>query len=148
MRIPLTAIATTAIAATLVGVSPAEAIRRHRRRLQDPAPPHTRRSVTTHAPDQGWRYQGTRCLHRRPPTKTQWQQARRSRSLTKITATRHRHHPVLPDIEAAASALDSAKATHRETLLAKSLNARSGWAARRSRVVVGHSKGVTVLVFH
>ncbi|WP_292989568.1 hypothetical protein [Mycobacterium sp.] len=55
---------------------------------------------------------------------------------------------VLPDIQAAAGALESAKATHRETLLAKSLNAEVGVSgATISGLSPDHSKGVTVLVF-
>jgi hypothetical protein len=55
---------------------------------------------------------------------------------------------ILPDIEAAASALESAKATHRETLLAKSLNAEVGVGGSTvSGLSPDHSKGITVLVF-
>jgi hypothetical protein len=55
---------------------------------------------------------------------------------------------ILPDIEAAASALDSAKATHRETLLAKSLRVEVGvGGATVTGQSPDHSKGVTVLVF-
>ncbi len=55
---------------------------------------------------------------------------------------------ILPDIEAAAGALESAKATHRETLLAKSLNAEVGVGGSTvSGLSPDHSKGITVLVF-
>lgn len=55
---------------------------------------------------------------------------------------------VLPDVAAAASALESAKATHRETLLAKSLNAEVGVGGSTiSGLSPDHSKSVTVLVF-
>jgi hypothetical protein len=55
---------------------------------------------------------------------------------------------ILPDIEAAANALESAKATHREALLAKSLNAEVGVGGSTiSGLSPDHSKGVTVLVF-
>ena len=55
---------------------------------------------------------------------------------------------ILPDIQAAANALESAKATHRETLLAKSLNAEVGVGGSTiSGLSPDHSKGVTVLVF-
>jgi hypothetical protein len=55
---------------------------------------------------------------------------------------------VLPDIEAAAGALESAKATHREALQAKSLNAEVGVSGSTiSGLSPDHSKGVTVLVF-
>jgi hypothetical protein len=55
---------------------------------------------------------------------------------------------ILPDVAAAAGALDSAKSSHRETLLAKSLRAEVGTGGV---TVTGqspdHSKGVTVLMF-
>jgi hypothetical protein len=55
---------------------------------------------------------------------------------------------ILPDIEAAASALDSAKATQRENLHAKSLRVEVGVGGV---TVTGqspdHSKGITVLLF-
>jgi len=55
---------------------------------------------------------------------------------------------ILPDIEAAASALDSAKSTHRETLLAKSLRVEVGvGGATVTGQSPDHSKGVTVLMF-
>jgi hypothetical protein len=55
---------------------------------------------------------------------------------------------ILPDIQAAANALESAKATHRETLQAKSLNAEVGVGGSTvSGLSSDHSKGVTVLLF-
>lgn len=55
---------------------------------------------------------------------------------------------VLPDIEAAASGLESAKATHRETLQAKSMRAEVGVGGSTvSGLSPDHSKGVTVLLF-
>jgi hypothetical protein len=55
---------------------------------------------------------------------------------------------ILPDIEAAASALDSAKATRRETLQAKALRAEVGvGGATVTGQSADHSKGVTVLLF-
>ena len=70
-----------------------------------------------------------------------------------FTDTDHSHSiidtiQILPDIQAAANALESAKATHRETLLAKSLNAEVGVGGSTiSGLSPDHSKGVTVLVF-
>ena len=55
---------------------------------------------------------------------------------------------ILPDIEAAASALDSAKATRRETLQAKSLRVEVGvGGVTVTGLSPDHSKGVTVLLF-
>jgi hypothetical protein len=55
---------------------------------------------------------------------------------------------VLPDPAAAANELDSAKAKHREALLAKPLSAEVGVnGATISGTSPDHSKGVTVLVF-
>ncbi len=55
---------------------------------------------------------------------------------------------ILPDIEAAASALDSAKATHRESLQAKSLRVEVGvGGVTVTGLSPDHSKGVTVLMF-
>lgn len=55
---------------------------------------------------------------------------------------------ILPDTDTAATALDSAKATHRETLLAKSLRVEVGTGGSTvSGLSPDHSKGVTVLVF-
>lgn len=55
---------------------------------------------------------------------------------------------ILPDIEAAASALDSAKSTQRETLQAKSLRVEVGvGGVTVTGLSPDHSKGVTVLLF-
>ncbi len=55
---------------------------------------------------------------------------------------------ILPDVEAAASALDSAKASRRETLHAKSLRVEVGvGGATVTGQSEDHSKGVTVLLF-
>jgi len=55
---------------------------------------------------------------------------------------------ILPDIEAAASALDSAKATHRESLQAKSLRVEVGvGGVTVTGLSPDHSQGVTVLMF-
>jgi hypothetical protein len=55
---------------------------------------------------------------------------------------------VLPDIEAAASALDSSKSTHRETLQTKSLKAEVGVnGVTITGLSPDHSKSVTVLLF-
>lgn len=55
---------------------------------------------------------------------------------------------ILPDIDAAASALDSAKGTHREALQAKSLRVEVGvGGVTVTGLSPDHSKGVTVLLF-
>jgi hypothetical protein len=70
-----------------------------------------------------------------------------------FTDTDHSHSiidtiTILPDIEAAASALDSAKSTHRESLQAKSLRVEVGvGGVTVTGLSPDHSKGVTVLLF-
>ena len=151
MRIPLTAVTATAIAATLVGVSACG----NGSKSSAPSSPS---STTTHpamsdyttllikagdikAPD---------AFTAGPATKNP--NGQQGATIT-FTDQDHSHAiidtiQVLPDIQAAANALESAKATHRETLLAKSLNAEVGVGGS---TIMGlspdHSKSVTVLVF-
>jgi hypothetical protein len=151
MRIPLTVVAATAITATLVGVSACG-------NDSKSSAPSAGSSTTTHpvisdyttllikagdikAPD---------AFTAGPATKDP--NGQQGATIT-FTDQDHSHAiidtiQILPDIQAAASALESAKATHRETLLAKSLNAEVGVGGSTiSGLSSDHSKGVTVLVF-
>jgi len=151
MRIPLTVVAATAITASLVGMSACG-------NDSKSSAPSSGSSTTAHpvisdyttllikpsdikAPD---------AFTAGPPTKDP--NGQQGATIT-FTDQDHSHAiidtiQILPDIEAAASALDSAKATHRETLLAKSLNAEVGVGGSTvSGLSPDHSKGVTVLVF-
>jgi hypothetical protein len=151
MRIPLTVVTATAITATLVGVSACG-------NGSKSSAPSSGSSTTTRpaisdyttllikagdikAPD---------AFTAEPATKDP--NGQQGATIT-FTDQDHSHAiidtiQILPDIEAAASALDSAKATHRETLLAKSLNAEVGVGGSTiSGLSPDHSKGVTVLVF-
>jgi hypothetical protein len=151
MRIPLTVVAATAITATLVGVSACG-------NDSKSSAPSAGSSTTTHpvisdyttllikagdikAPD---------AFTAGPATKDP--NGQQGATIT-FTDQDHSHAiidtiQILQDIQAAASALESAKATHRETLLAKSLNAEVGVGGSTiSGLSSDHSKGVTVLVF-
>jgi hypothetical protein len=151
MRIPLTAIAMTAIAATLVGVSacgtdsktstPSSGSSTTPRPAISDYTTLLIKASDIKAPD---------AFIAGPPTKDP--NGQQGATIT-FTDQDHSHAiidtiQILPDIEAAASALDSAKATQRETLLAKSLNAEVGVGGSTvSGLSPDHSKGVTVLVF-
>jgi hypothetical protein len=151
MRIPLTVVTATAIAATLVGVSACG-------NGSKSSAPSSQSSTTTHpaisdyttllikagdikAPD---------AFTAGPATKNP--NGQQGATIT-FTDQDHSHAiidtiQVLPDIQAAANALESAKATHRETLLAKSLNAEVGVGGSTiTGLSPDHSKSVTVLVF-
>jgi hypothetical protein len=151
MRIPRTAVAMTAIAATLVGVSACGSDSKT-------STPSSGSSTAAHPAISDY----TTLLIKAgdikapdpfiagPPTKDPNGQ----QGATITFTDQDQSHAIidtiqiLPDIEAAASALDSAKATHRETLLAKSLNAEVGVGGSTiSGLSPDHSKGVTVLVF-
>ena len=151
MRIPLTVIATTAIAATLVGVSacgndsksttPSAGSSRAPRPAISDYTTLLIKAGDIKAPDAFTAGPATKDPNGEKGATITFTDQDRSHS---IVDTIH----ILPDIEAAASALDSAKATHRETLLAKSLNAEVGvGGATISGLSPDHSKGVTVLVF-
>jgi hypothetical protein len=151
MRIPLTAIATTAIAATLVGVSGCGSDSK----TSTPSPgsstaPHPVISDYTTLLIKAGDIKAPDAFTAGPPTKDP--NSQQGATIT-FTDQDHSHSiidtiQILPDIEAAASALDSAKATYRESLLAKSLNAEVGVGGSTiSGLSPDHSKGVTVLVF-
>jgi hypothetical protein len=127
MRIPLIAIAMTAIAATLVGVSACGTDSKT-------STPSSGSSTAAHPAISDY----TTLLIK----------AGDINAPDPFTAGPPTKDPNLPDIEAAANALESAKATHRETLQAKSLNAEVGVGGSTvSGLSPDHSKGVTVLVF-
>ena len=151
MRIPLTVVIATAITATLVGVSACGNGSKSSAPSSGSSTP-TRPAISDYttllikagdikAPD---------AFTAGPATKDP--NGQQGATIT-FTDQDHSHAiidtiQILPDIEAAASALDSAKATHRETLLAKSLNAEVGVGGSTiSGLSPDHSKSVTVLVF-
>ncbi|WIM88911.1 hypothetical protein PT015_05385 [Candidatus Mycobacterium wuenschmannii] len=151
MRIPLTVIATTAIAATLAGVSACGNDSKQ-------ATPASGSSTTSHpvitdyttllikaddikAPDAFTAGPATKDPNGQQGATVTFTDSDKSHAIIDTIQ-------VLPDVNAAAEALVAAKATHRETLLAKSLNAEVGvGGATISGLSPDHSKGVTVLVF-
>ncbi len=153
MRIPPPVLAATAIAATLVGVSavgcssdskPSTASSGSATATHPAISDYTTlliKASDIHAPD---------AFTAGPATKDP--NGKQGATIT-FTDADHSHSiidtiEIQPDVEAAASALDSAKATHRETLLAKSLRVEVGvGGATVSGLSPDHSKGVTVLVF-
>ncbi|WP_428338441.1 hypothetical protein [Mycobacterium sp.] len=151
MRIPLTAMAATAIAATLVGVSGCGSDSKT-------ATPSSGFSTTPHPAINDYTTLLIKASDIKAPDPfiagpaTKDPNGQQGATIT-FADQDHSHAiidtiQILPDIEAAASALDSAKATHRETLLAKSLNAEVGVGGSTiSGLSPDHSKGVTVLVF-
>lgn len=151
MRVPLTVMAAMAITVTLVGVSACG----NDSKSSSPSPGS---STTTHSPISDYTTLLIKAGDIKAPDSftagpaTKDPNGQQGATVT-FTDQDHSHAiidtiQVLPDIEAAASALDSAKATHRETLLAKSLNAEVGVGGSTiSGLSPDHSKGVTVLVF-
>src|SRR6201992_2586350 len=154
MRIPRTVMATAAVVTTLVGMSvtgcssPPEAS----------APTSGSGAAPTHAPILDY----TQLLIKAsdinapdaftagPATKDPNGQ---KGALITFTDQDHSHTiidtiQILPDAEATATALDSAKALHRETLRTKALNAEVGVGGLTiSGVPAAHSKGGTVWLF-
>jgi hypothetical protein len=153
MRIPLTVMATTAIAA-LVGVSAVGC----GNDSKSSAPP-AGSSTTPHASISDYtKLLITAADIKAPDAFTAGPATKDPNGQQGATVTfndsDHSHSivdtiQILPDIEAAASALDSAKSSHRETLQAKSLKAEVGVSgATISGLSQDHSKSVTVLVFN
>jgi hypothetical protein len=151
MRIPLTAIATAAIAATLVGVSACGTdSKTSTPSSASSTAPHPAISDYTTLLIKAGDIKAPDPFTAGPPTKDpNGQQG----AMVTFTDQDHSHAiidtiQILPDIQAAANALESAKATHRETLQAKSLNAEVGVGGSTvSGLSPDHSKGVTVLLF-
>jgi hypothetical protein len=151
MRIPLTAIATTAIAATLVGVSACGTdSKTSTPSSASSTAPHPAISDYTTLLITAGDIKAPDPFTAGPPTKDPNGQ----QGATVTFTDQDKSHAIidtiqiLPDIQAAANALESAKATHRETLQAKSLNAEVGVAGSTvSGLSPDHSKGVTVLLF-
>lgn len=152
MRIPLTVIATTAIAASL-GVSAVGCGSDSKPSTATSAP-----STTSHPPISDYTVLLIKASDIKAPDAftagpaTKDPNGQQGATIT-FTDSDHSHSivdtiQILPDIQAAANALESAKATRRESLLAKALNAEVGvGGATISGLSPDHSKGVTVLLF-
>jgi hypothetical protein len=152
MRIPPPAIATMAIAATLVGVSAAGCSDSKPSTPAQGSTTTTRPAITDYttllikagdinAPDAFTAGPATKDPNGQQGATVTFTDADHSHSIIDTIT-------ILPDIEAAASALDSAKATRREALLAKSLRVEVGvGGVTVTGLSPDHSKGVTVLLF-
>ena len=153
MRIPPPAIATMAIAATLVGVSAAGCSSDSKPSTSAPGSTTTTRPAISDyttllikagdikAPDAFTAGPATKDPNGQQGATVTFTDADHSHSIIDTIA-------ILPDIEAAASALDSAKATHRESLQAKSLRVEVGvGGVTVTGLSPDHSQGVTVLMF-
>lgn len=153
MRIPPPVIAAMAIAATLVGVSAAGCSSASKPSTPSPgATTTTRPAISDYttllikagdikAPDAFTAGPATKDPNGQQGATVTFTDADHSHSIIDTIT-------ILPDIEAAASALDSAKATHRETLQAKSLRVEVGvGGVTVTGLSPDHSKGVTVLLF-
>jgi hypothetical protein len=151
MRIPLPAMATAAVVTTLVGMS--AGCSSH----STPSAP-TSGSAPAHAPISDYTQLLIKASDIKAPDAftagpaTNNPNGQRGAMVT-FTDQDHTHSiidtiQVLPDAEATATALDSAKALHRETLRTKSLNAEVGvGGVTISGLPQDRSKGVTVLLF-
>ena len=153
MRIPQTVMATAAVVTTLVGMSVTGCSSQPKS-----STPSSGSGTPTHAPITDY----TQLLIKAsdinapdaftagPATKDPNGQ---KGALITFTDQDHSHTiidtiQILPDAEATATALDSAKALHRETLRTKALNAEVGvGGVTISGLPQDHSKGVTVLLF-
>ncbi|OBK36474.1 hypothetical protein A5658_00840 [Mycobacterium sp. 1245111.1] len=153
MRIPPPVIAAMAIAATLVGVSAAGCSSASKPSTPAPgATTTTRPAISDYttllikasdikAPDAFTAGPATKDPNGQQGATVTFTDADHSHSIVDTIT-------ILPDIEAAASALDSAKSTHREALQAKSLRVEVGvGGVTVTGLSPDHSKGVTVLLF-
>ena len=153
MRIPPPVIATMAVAATLVGVSAAGCSNDSKPSTSSPGSTTTTRPAISDyttllikagdikAPDAFTAGPATKDPNGQQGATVTFTDADHSHSIIDTIA-------ILPDIEAAASALDSAKATHRESLQAKSLRVEVGvGGVTVTGLSPDHSQGVTVLMF-
>lgn len=153
MRIRPPVVATTMIAAALVGGSAAGCSSESKPSATPSASATSSRPVISdyttllikatdiHAPDAFTAGPATKDPNGKPGASVTFTDADHSHSIVDTIE-------ILPDTDAAATALDSAKATHRETLLAKSLRVEVGTdGATVTGQSPDHSKGVTVLVF-
>jgi hypothetical protein len=153
MRIPPPVIAAMAIAATMVGVSAAGCSTGSKPSTPPQGATTTKRPAISDyttllikagdikAPDAFTAGPATKDPNGQQGATVTFTDADHSHSIVDTIA-------ILPDIEAAASALDSAKATHRETLQAKSLRVEVGvGGVTVTGLSPDHSKGVTMLLF-
>jgi hypothetical protein len=152
MRIPLTAMATAAVVTTFVGMS--AGCSSH----STPSAPTSGSGAPAHAQISDYTQLLIKASDISAPVAftagpaTNNPNGQRGAMVT-FTDQDHSHTiidtiQVLPDAEATATALDSAKALHRETLRTKSLNAEVGvGGVTISGLPQDRSKGVTVLLF-
>jgi hypothetical protein len=153
MRIPLTAMATTAVVTTLVGLSVA-GCGSH----STSSTPTSGSGATTHPPITDYTQLLIKASDINAPDPftagpaTKDPNGKQGATIT-FTDADHSHAIIdtiqnLPDAEATATALDSARAYHRETLRTKALNAEVGTnGVTISGLTQDHSKSVTVLLF-
>jgi hypothetical protein len=153
MRIPLTVTATAAVVTTLVGMSVAGCSSDSKS-----STPTSGSGAPTHAPISDYTtllikasdINAPDAFTAGPATKNPNGQPG---AMVTFTDQDHSHTiidtiQILPDAEATATAFDSAKALHRETLRTKSLNAEVGvGGVTISGLPQDRSKGVTVLLF-
>jgi hypothetical protein len=152
MRIPPPVIAAMAIAATLVGASAAGCSSESKPSTPSPGSTTSRPAISDYttllikagdikAPDAFTAGPATKDPNGQQGATVTFTDADHSHTIIDTIA-------ILPDIEAAASALDSAKATRREALQAKSLRVEVGvGGVTVTGLSPDHSQGVTVLLF-
>jgi hypothetical protein len=153
MRIPLTVTAAAAVMTTLVGMSVAGCSSHSESSTPtsgSSAPPHAPISDYTQLLIKASDINAPDAFTAGPATKNPNGQPG---AMVTFTDQDHSHTiidtiQILPDAEATATALDSAKALHRETLRTKALNAEVGvGGVTISGLPQDRSKGVTVLLF-
>jgi hypothetical protein len=153
MRIPLTVTAAAAVMTTLVGMSVAGCSSHSESSTPTSgsgAPPHAPISDYTQLLIKASDINAPDAFTAGPATKNPNGQPG---AMVTFTDQDHSHTiidtiQILPDAEATATALDSAKALHRETLRTKALNAEVGvGGVTISGLPQDRSKGVTVLLF-
>lgn len=154
MRIPLTVMATAAVATTLAGMSVAGC----GNRSNSPTPASGSGATTTHAAISDYTKLLIKASDIKAPDAFTAGPATKDPNgnqgaTTTFTDQDHSHSiidtiQILLDPEATANALDSAKAIHRESLRTKALNAEVGvGGVTISGLSEDHTKGVTVLLF-
>ena len=154
MRIPQTVMATAAVVTTLVGMP----VTGCSSRPESSAPTSGSGATPTHAPIVDYTQLLIKASDIKAPDAFTAGPATKDPNgqkgaLITFTDQDHSHTiidtiQILPDAEATATALDSAKALHRETLRTKALNAEVGvGGVTISGLPQDHSKGVTVLLF-
>jgi hypothetical protein len=153
MRVPLTVMAMAAVVTTLVGMSVAGCSNDSKTSTPTSgsgAPTHPPISDFTQVLIKASDINAPDAFTAGPPTNNP--NGQQGATIT-FTDSDHSHSIIdtiqnFPDAEATATALDSAKAFHRETLRTKALNAEVGvGGVTVTGLTQDHSKGVTVLLF-